>query len=329
MLRMPACASPKPLLVFCWRHCSREGTARGGPALGQDCALFPSWTRLCRMSMSPGSLAADCPLPLWGWLAEGWYSPWGAPAGHRGHRGGPLGARGHGLAAECQVSVFCLESCSSLTAQCGGPEPSLRARHGPQRGSPLWREFLAVSQNPAGGCFCQPVASRRRGGRGQSTASSCWLLKLKVPGEAVLAPRPPGAAWGTHRAGLLVMVCHSSPHTATVSAWRPGVLRQRPRTSPGSVGMSRPQRQPSSRDPSSKSRCFTCSLTGTRRLGWPEAGGGQDGLWRPSVCQAGCWAFLQGGHLVAESVDPRPPGFRCSVGTSAGYCLSEPQFPHL
>uniref|UniRef100_A0A8D0ULR8 PR/SET domain 2 n=1 Tax=Sus scrofa TaxID=9823 RepID=A0A8D0ULR8_PIG len=55
----------------------------------------------------------------------------------------------------------------------------------------------------------------------------------------------------------------SSPKSrkATVSAWRPGVLRQRPRTSPGSVGMSRPQRQPSSRDPSSKSRCFTCSLT--------------------------------------------------------------------
>lgn len=306
------------------------------PERGQHGGDLP-WARTVPYSPA-GQGCAGCPCLQAAWqltvpchCGAGWLrcSPWGAPAGHRGHRGGPLGARGHGLAAECQVSVFCLESCSSLTAQCGGPEPSLRARHGPQRGSPLWREFLAVSQNPAGGCFCQPVASRRRGGRGQSTASSCWLLKLKVPGEAVLAPRPPGAAWGTHRAGLLVMVCHSSPHTATVSAWRPGVLRQRPRTSPGSVGMSRPQRQPSSRDPSSKSRCFTCSLTGTRRLGWPEAGGGQDGLWRPSVCQAGCWAFLQGGHLVAESVDPRPPGFRCSVGTSAGYCLSEPQFPHL
>uniref|UniRef100_A0A8C3WDY0 PR/SET domain 2 n=1 Tax=Catagonus wagneri TaxID=51154 RepID=A0A8C3WDY0_9CETA len=48
---------------------------------------------------------------------------------------------------------------------------------------------------------------------------------------------------------------------ATVSAWRPGVLRQQPRTSPGSVGMSRPQLQPRSRDPSSKSSCFACSLT--------------------------------------------------------------------
>uniref|UniRef100_A0A8C7EPN8 PR/SET domain 2 n=1 Tax=Neovison vison TaxID=452646 RepID=A0A8C7EPN8_NEOVI len=48
---------------------------------------------------------------------------------------------------------------------------------------------------------------------------------------------------------------------ATVSAWHPGALRQPPRTSPGSVGMSRPRRQPSSRDPSSKSRPFACSLT--------------------------------------------------------------------
>uniref|UniRef100_A0A8C0HXI3 PR/SET domain 2 n=1 Tax=Balaenoptera musculus TaxID=9771 RepID=A0A8C0HXI3_BALMU len=48
---------------------------------------------------------------------------------------------------------------------------------------------------------------------------------------------------------------------ATVSAWHLNVLRQLPRTSPGSVGMSRPQLQPSSRDPSSKTRCFACSLT--------------------------------------------------------------------
>uniref|UniRef100_A0A4W2HEY3 PR/SET domain 2 n=1 Tax=Bos indicus x Bos taurus TaxID=30522 RepID=A0A4W2HEY3_BOBOX len=55
----------------------------------------------------------------------------------------------------------------------------------------------------------------------------------------------------------------SSPKSrkATVSAWHPDVLRQLPRTSPDSVGMSRPQLQPSSRDPSSKSRCFACSLT--------------------------------------------------------------------
>ncbi|XP_044919718.1 PR domain zinc finger protein 2 isoform X5 [Mustela nigripes] len=55
----------------------------------------------------------------------------------------------------------------------------------------------------------------------------------------------------------------SSPKSrkATVSAWHPGALRQPPRTSPGSVGMSRPRQQPSSRDPSSKSRPFACSLT--------------------------------------------------------------------
>uniref|UniRef100_A0A8C0Q1L6 PR/SET domain 2 n=2 Tax=Canis lupus familiaris TaxID=9615 RepID=A0A8C0Q1L6_CANLF len=48
---------------------------------------------------------------------------------------------------------------------------------------------------------------------------------------------------------------------ATASAWRPGALRQPPRTSPGSVETSRPRLQPSSRDPSSKSRHFACSLT--------------------------------------------------------------------
>ncbi|XP_042807394.1 PR domain zinc finger protein 2 isoform X5 [Panthera leo] len=55
----------------------------------------------------------------------------------------------------------------------------------------------------------------------------------------------------------------SSPKSrkATVSAWRPGVLLQPPRTSPGSVGMSRRRLQPSSRDPSSKSRHFACPLT--------------------------------------------------------------------
>ncbi|XP_049733922.1 PR domain zinc finger protein 2 isoform X5 [Elephas maximus indicus] len=48
---------------------------------------------------------------------------------------------------------------------------------------------------------------------------------------------------------------------ATVSAWHPVARRQQPHTSPGSVGRSGPRLQPSSRDPSSKSRCFTCSLT--------------------------------------------------------------------
>uniref|UniRef100_A0A2K6GA87 PR/SET domain 2 n=1 Tax=Propithecus coquereli TaxID=379532 RepID=A0A2K6GA87_PROCO len=47
---------------------------------------------------------------------------------------------------------------------------------------------------------------------------------------------------------------------ATASAWRPDALRQQPRTSPGSTGK-RPRLLPSSRDPSSKSRCSACSLT--------------------------------------------------------------------
>uniref|UniRef100_A0A2K5QJK3 PR/SET domain 2 n=1 Tax=Cebus imitator TaxID=2715852 RepID=A0A2K5QJK3_CEBIM len=56
----------------------------------------------------------------------------------------------------------------------------------------------------------------------------------------------------------------SSPKSrkATASAWRPDALHQPPRTSPGSVGRSRPRLQPSSRDHSSKSRHPACSLTG-------------------------------------------------------------------
>uniref|UniRef100_A0A5F9DU68 PR/SET domain 2 n=1 Tax=Oryctolagus cuniculus TaxID=9986 RepID=A0A5F9DU68_RABIT len=46
----------------------------------------------------------------------------------------------------------------------------------------------------------------------------------------------------------------------TASAWRRGAPPPRPRTSPGSVGSSRPRLQPSSRDPSSRIRC-TCALT--------------------------------------------------------------------
>uniref|UniRef100_A0A8D2B620 PR/SET domain 2 n=1 Tax=Sciurus vulgaris TaxID=55149 RepID=A0A8D2B620_SCIVU len=48
---------------------------------------------------------------------------------------------------------------------------------------------------------------------------------------------------------------------ATASAWRPDALHPQRPTSPGSVGRSRPLLQPSSRDPSSKSRLFACSLT--------------------------------------------------------------------
>uniref|UniRef100_A0A2I3GRK7 PR/SET domain 2 n=1 Tax=Nomascus leucogenys TaxID=61853 RepID=A0A2I3GRK7_NOMLE len=47
----------------------------------------------------------------------------------------------------------------------------------------------------------------------------------------------------------------------TASAWRPDALHQRPRTSPGSIGRSKPRLQPSSRDHSSKSRHSACSLT--------------------------------------------------------------------
>ncbi|XP_053516250.1 PR domain zinc finger protein 2 isoform X5 [Artibeus jamaicensis] len=55
----------------------------------------------------------------------------------------------------------------------------------------------------------------------------------------------------------------SSPKSrkATASAWPPDALRRPPRTSPGSVGVSRPRLPHSSQDPSSKSRSFTCSLT--------------------------------------------------------------------
>ncbi|XP_062959946.1 PR domain zinc finger protein 2 isoform X6 [Cynocephalus volans] len=48
---------------------------------------------------------------------------------------------------------------------------------------------------------------------------------------------------------------------ATASAWHPDVLHPRPRMSPGIVGRSRLRLQPNSRDPSSKIRLFTCSLT--------------------------------------------------------------------
>ncbi|XP_071473462.1 PR domain zinc finger protein 2 isoform X6 [Marmota flaviventris] len=80
----------------------------------------------------------------------------------------------------------------------------------------------------------------------------------------------------------------SSPKSrkATASAWRPDALHRRPRTSPGSVGRSRPLPQPSSRDPSSKSRLFACSLTAPE-VTWNREAKGP-------------------GSLPAGSTDPRP-----------------------
>ncbi|KAJ8780790.1 hypothetical protein J1605_000833 [Eschrichtius robustus] len=88
----------------------------------------------------------------------------------------------------------------------------------------------------------------------QLGSGRCLERRCQHETPQVLSGHPPGWAPGD-------AVCYSSPRTATVSAWHLDVLRQLPRTSPGSVGMSRPQLQPSSRDPSSKSRCFACSLT--------------------------------------------------------------------
>ncbi|KAL6030983.1 hypothetical protein STEG23_007051, partial [Scotinomys teguina] len=48
---------------------------------------------------------------------------------------------------------------------------------------------------------------------------------------------------------------------ATVSVWRPDAPHQQPLTSPDNAEKSRPQQQLSSRDPSSKSRHFVCSVT--------------------------------------------------------------------
>ncbi|KAF7477896.1 Hypothetical predicted protein [Marmota monax] len=81
-------------------------------------------------------------------------------------------------------------------------------------------------------------------------------------------------------------LCCSSSHAATASAWRPDALHRRPRTSPGSVGRSRPLPQPSSRDPSSKSRLFACSLTAPE-VTWKREAKGP-------------------GSLPAGSTDPRP-----------------------
>ena len=141
----------------------------------------------------------------------------------------------------------------------------------------------AVSQNPACGRFCRPIASEWREGGGRSMAALTPVVKARVPLSSrclerqcqhetsqVLSGHPPGWAPGD-------AVCYSSPRAATVSAWHLDVLRQLPRTSPGSVGMSRPQLQPSSRDPSSKSRCFACSLTGTRRVEQPPEALGAEG----------------------------------------------------
>lgn len=99
---------------------------------------------------------------------------------------------------------------------------------------------------------------------GAREGPSCWAWQLVAGTQApTLQPRR-GAST------LLVTICVVLFPAATAPAWLPGALRRRPRTSPGSVGRSRPPPQPSSRDPSSKSRLFACSLTGRKR----EAAGG-------------------------------------------------------
>lgn len=149
----------------------------------------------------------------------------------------------------------------------------------------------AVSQNLAVRCFSRPSASQRReAGRWSMVVVKAHLpLASRCP-ESASAPRPSRCCLG-HPLGWAPgdAVCYSSPHAATVSAWHPDVLRQLPRTSPDRVGMSRPQLQPSSRDPSSKSRCFACSLTGTQRVGEPPGAlGGR--AWGWAGQERGGWA---------------------------------------
>lgn len=113
-------------------------------------------------------------------------------------------------------------------------------------------------------------------------------------------------------------VCCSSSYTATASAWHPDALHQQPRTSPGSVGRSKPRLQPSSRDHSSKSRHSACSLTGTRQDGTASGtvwvGLGVEGVWawvlggegrrerggRDCLCVPGTVQGLPPGGQVAE-----------------------------
>lgn len=173
----------------------------------------------------------------------------------------------------------------------------------------------AVSQNPQ--VDATGALSRAGTGGGQSAVAptSHWPqgAGLVGPPRCCLAWAPGDGVW-----------CFS-PCTATVSAWRPDALCPPPRTSPGSVGVSRPRRQLSSKDPSSKSRSFTCFLTGMRKvvqLRIPLGGsGGPRGLGLglgvgmmaggvPPVCQVGHGAFLKEGHIVARSADPGPPGFK-------------------
>lgn len=83
----------------------------------QDYPLLPNSPRttVYKSSTFPGSLAADCPLPQLGWLAEGLcqYRVASQPMVPRQATSwAMLGHEGHRLAAEHWVSIFCLDSCS-------------------------------------------------------------------------------------------------------------------------------------------------------------------------------------------------------------------------
>lgn len=159
------------------------------------------------------------------------------------------------------------------------------------------------------GNICWPVASKRRGGGRPGSVGLTGVVKARVllvsrclerQGPHWASQAPSGSTGQAPGDGM----CCSSPRTATVSAWHPGALHPPPPTSPGSVGMSRPRLQPSSRDPSSKSRRFACSLTGTRRLeqllapfGW---------LWALRGAGLRSWAGLGGREGVGMIVCTAP-----------------------
>ena len=149
--------SPKlPFVLLCSSgDIAPEKGQRGGPATCQDCPLFFGWTRFCRSSVFPGSLAADCPFPALGQLAEGSCYP-GVPS--TSPLMDLLVYLGHRLAAEHGVSVFCLKSRSGRMAQCrGGVETGAALSHtcklGPQRGSGLWKGQKSSSDNFFVGLF--------------------------------------------------------------------------------------------------------------------------------------------------------------------------------
>ena len=109
---MPARSSPK-LVHPAGDIVPERGQCRGTchvPGL----SLIPQPDKVCRSSVFPGSLAADCPLPARGRRRA---HPEVPPAGHLM---GLLVHLGHKLAAELWVSVFRVESRSGLIAQCRG-----------------------------------------------------------------------------------------------------------------------------------------------------------------------------------------------------------------